>query len=80
MQLNRLRTPTMRRALIFALRLFAIGIVTGFLVWLVTGDIDKPWLTLHVTGGWKGVIVGVAAAALALIGAQLLERGRGPAA
>jgi len=39
---------------VLLLRFAGIGLLIGAVVWLFTGDIDSPYLSLHVTGGCGG--------------------------
>jgi len=69
-----------RSTVVFLLRFAGIGLLIGAVTWLFTGDIDQPYHSLHVTGGWRGIVVAIVGAALALIGAQYVARRGGPSA
>jgi hypothetical protein len=47
---------------------------------LVTGDIHSPYLSLRLTGGWRGVILVISVGVLALLVAQRLASKRVPPA
>jgi hypothetical protein len=72
------RTP--RSTWVWLLRVAGGGLIIGALVWLVTGDIDKPGLSLHIGGGTPGALATIALGALAIFGAQRLSARKGPPA
>jgi hypothetical protein len=49
-------------------------------VWLITGDIENQYISLHMGGGWRGVTVAAVVGVLALIGAHRLAEKPAPPA
>jgi hypothetical protein len=71
---------TSRSQWVVILRFLGVGLLGGTALWLITGDIQKPLIALHISGGWKGVLLGVVAGIAALVGAQRLASRGGPPA
>ena len=71
---------TSRSQWVLLLRFFGIGILLGSGVWLVTGNIDSPYVSLHLTGGWSSFVLAVVAGLAALFGAQHLAAKKRPPA
>ena len=64
------RTP--RSYWIWILRIAGVGLIAGAATWLITGDVESAYVSLHMSGGWRGVTVCLVAGIVALVGAQRL--------
>jgi len=64
------RTP--RSTWIWLLRIIGAVLIIGTSIWLVTGDIDTPYLELHVGGGRLGALLWILLGLGALVFAQRL--------
>jgi len=71
---------TSRSQWVFILRFTGVASLLGTALWLVTGDIESQYASLHIGGGWRGVTLGLGYGLLALFGAQRIAARRGPPA
>jgi len=64
------RTP--RSYWVWLLRITGIMLLAVAVTWLVTGDVENKYVSLHLAGGWRDFTIVVVFGVLALLGAQRL--------
>jgi uncharacterized membrane protein YraQ (UPF0718 family) len=64
------RTP--RGYWIWLLRIAGIMLIAVAVTWLITGDVENKYVSLHLGGGWRDFGVCLVLGAVALLGAQRL--------
>jgi hypothetical protein len=65
---------------VWLLRISGTMLLLASAVWLITGDVENQYISLHVGGGWRGVTIAAVAGVLALIGAHRLAEKPAPPA
>ncbi len=54
------------------LRITGVALIAVAVTWLITGDVENAYVSLHMGGGWRGVAICVVAGVVALLGARRL--------
>jgi hypothetical protein len=65
---------------VWVLRISGTMLLLASAVWLITGDVENQYISLHIGGGWWGVTIATVAGVLALIGAHRLAEKPAPPA
>jgi hypothetical protein len=71
---------TSRSQWVWILRIIGVALLATVATWLITGDIDRPYVSIHLSGGWPSAALFAVLGLAALLGAQRLAAKRGPPA
>ena len=64
------RTP--RTYWVWLLRIIGVMLIAVAVTWLITGDVENEYVSLHLARGWRDFAMFVALGVVALLGAQRL--------
>jgi len=64
---------------VWVLRLAGVVLLLGPGIWLVTGDVDNQYVSIHMGPEWSAAVGPMALGVLALVGAHRLATRRPPA-
>ena len=64
---------------VWILRLVGVMLLVGPGVWLVTGDVDNQYVSIHMGSSWSAAVGPMLLGVLALLAAHRLAKRRPPA-